>query len=80
MSEFDALCANDAELAELRSAVRDFLAADRERFGWQPAVDCWLSRWDTDFSIRLADAGFVGLTIPAEYGGARGWATCTATW
>jgi alkylation response protein AidB-like acyl-CoA dehydrogenase len=69
VSEFDALCANDAELAELRSAIRDFLAADRERFGWQPAVDCWLSRWDTDFSARLADAGFVGLTIPAEYGG-----------
>jgi alkylation response protein AidB-like acyl-CoA dehydrogenase len=69
VSEFDALCANDAELADLRSAIRDFLAADRERFGWQPAVDCWLSRWDADFSVRLADAGFVGLTIPAEYGG-----------
>jgi alkylation response protein AidB-like acyl-CoA dehydrogenase len=69
VSEFDELCANDAELAELRSAVREFLAADRERFGWRPAVDCWLSRWDADFSIRLADAGLVGLTIPAEYGG-----------
>jgi alkylation response protein AidB-like acyl-CoA dehydrogenase len=69
VSEFDALCANDAELAELRSAIRDFLATDRARFGWQPAVDCWLSRWDADFSVRLADAGFVGLTIPAEYGG-----------
>jgi alkylation response protein AidB-like acyl-CoA dehydrogenase len=69
VSEFDALCANDAELAELRSAIRDFLAADREQFDWQPAVDCWLSRWDTGFSARLADAGFVGLTIPAEYGG-----------
>jgi alkylation response protein AidB-like acyl-CoA dehydrogenase len=69
VSEFDALCANDGELAELRSAIRGFLAADRKRFGWQPAVDCWLSRWDTDFSARLADAGFVGLTIPAEYGG-----------
>ncbi len=69
MSEFDGLCANDAELAELRSAVRDFLDADRKQFGWKPAVDCWLSRWDADFSVRLADAGFVGLTIPAEYGG-----------
>ncbi len=69
MSEFDELCANDPELSELRSAVRDFLTADRERFGWRPAVDCWLSRWDTDFSIRLADAGFVGMTIPTEYGG-----------
>jgi acyl-CoA dehydrogenase len=69
VSEFDALCANDADLAGLRSAVRTFLAADREEFGWTPAVDCWLSSWDTAFSIRLADAGFVGLTIPVDYGG-----------
>ncbi|MDT7758869.1 MAG: hypothetical protein QOH27_4767, partial [Mycobacterium sp.] len=69
MTEFDALRADDAELAELRSAIRRFLAADRDRYGWQPAVDCWLSRWDADFSIRLAEAGFVGLTIPTEYGG-----------
>jgi acyl-CoA dehydrogenase len=69
VSEFDALCANDADLAGLRSAVRAFLASDRDRFGWTPAVDCWLSSWDVDFSVRLAEAGFVGLTIPVEYGG-----------
>ncbi|TPG29606.1 acyl-CoA dehydrogenase family protein [Mycolicibacterium hodleri] len=69
MSEFDALCANDADLAELRSGVRAFLAADRDSFGWTPAVDSWLSSWDTEFSIRLAEAGFIGLTIPVEYGG-----------
>jgi alkylation response protein AidB-like acyl-CoA dehydrogenase len=69
VSEFDALRANDAELAELRSAIRAFLATDRDRHGWLPAVDCWLSRWDADFSVRLAGAGFVGLTIPTEYGG-----------
>lgn len=69
MSEFDALCANDADLAGLRAAVRAFLAADRGEFAWTPAVDCWLSSWDPDFSARLAIAGFVGLTIPVEYGG-----------
>jgi alkylation response protein AidB-like acyl-CoA dehydrogenase len=69
VSEFDALCANDGGLAGLRTAVRAFLAADRAAFGWTPAVDCWLSSWNPDFSIRLAEAGFIGLTIPAEYGG-----------
>ncbi len=69
MSEFEALCADDGELAGLRTSIRDFLTADRAEFGWEPAVDCWLAKWDPDFSARLADAGFVGLTIPTQYGG-----------
>ncbi|TFV55740.1 acyl-CoA dehydrogenase [Mycobacterium sp. PS03-16] len=69
MAEFEALCANDADLAALRSSVREFLRADRARYGWRPQVDCWLAAWDPEFSARLAAAGFVGLTIPTEYGG-----------
>ncbi|MGH9059817.1 MAG: acyl-CoA dehydrogenase family protein, partial [Acidimicrobiales bacterium] len=69
MSDFDALCANEPELAAVRASVREFLAADRAEFGWTPAVDSWLSHWDEGFSARLADAGFLGLTIPARYGG-----------
>lgn len=69
MSEFDALCANDGELADLRASVRGFITADRAAHGWQPAIDSWLTSWDAGFSERLADAGFVGLTIPPEYGG-----------
>lgn len=63
------LCANEPELAKLRCAVREFLHADRAEFGWQPTVDCWLSRWDADFSARLGAAGFLGVLIPTEYGG-----------
>lgn len=57
------------ELAELRSAVRDFLHTDCGEFGWQPAVDSWLGGWDEGFSARLGAAGLVGLTIPRRYGG-----------
>ncbi|MDV7136502.1 acyl-CoA dehydrogenase family protein [Williamsia muralis] len=57
------------ELDEVRARTREFLAADREEFGWRPAVDSWLSRWDGDFSVRLAEAGLLGLTIPESYGG-----------
>jgi alkylation response protein AidB-like acyl-CoA dehydrogenase len=57
------------DLAEVRGLTREFLAADRERFGWRPAVDAWLSRWDPDFSVRLGEAGLLGLTIPENYGG-----------
>ncbi|BBX27084.1 acyl-CoA dehydrogenase family protein [Mycolicibacterium alvei] len=59
----------ESDLAKLRSVVRDFLAADRAEFGWQPAVDSWLGGWDEGFSARLGAAGFVGLTIPRRYGG-----------
>ncbi|MDA3639612.1 acyl-CoA dehydrogenase family protein [Mycobacterium xenopi] len=69
MNSFDVLCANDTELAELRMAIREFLHSDRAEFDWHPAVDSWLSCWDEDFSARLGDAGFLGLTIPARYGG-----------
>ena len=67
--DFAALCANEPELADLRASVRDFLQADRVEFGWTPSVDAWLSSWDEEFSARLGDAGFLGLTIPREYGG-----------
>ncbi len=66
---FAAACANEPELAKLRVALREFLAADRVEFGWEPHVDAWLSRWDEQFSARLGDAGFLGLTIPPQYGG-----------
>ena len=67
--DFAALCANEPELAALRGSLREFLVADRAEFGWQPSVDAWLSSWDEQFSARLGAAGFLGLTIPAEYGG-----------
>jgi acyl-CoA dehydrogenase len=67
--DFAALCANEPELAQLRGSLREFLAADRAEFGWQPSVDAWLSSWDEPFSARLGAAGFLGLTIPTEYGG-----------
>jgi len=69
MTDFDTLRADDDDLARLRDEIRTFLGDDAAQFGWQPEVDCWLSRWDADFSVRLARAGFVGLTIPTEYGG-----------
>jgi len=60
---------DDAELAKIRFAVREFLRADRAEFGWQPAIDAWMAGWDEGFSARLGAAGFVGLTIPRRYGG-----------
>ncbi|MCV7101381.1 acyl-CoA dehydrogenase family protein [Mycobacterium palustre] len=69
MGQFEILCANDPDLASFRASIRQFLEADREEFGWRPAVDSWLSCWDAEFSSRLGSAGFLGLTVPTVYGG-----------
>src|SRR2546423_6999305 len=58
-----------AGAAELRSQVRQFLSAERTAGRFVPACDAWLSGWDESFSRRLAERGWVGMTIPPEYGG-----------
>ena len=56
-------------LAELRAEVREFLDAERDAGAWTPGADVWLSGWDSDFSRRLGERGWLGMTIPTEYGG-----------
>ncbi|QNJ93327.1 acyl-CoA dehydrogenase family protein [Mycolicibacterium fluoranthenivorans] len=53
----------------LRARVRQFLTEDQSTFGWTPRVDSWISSWDPAFSRRLAQQGFLGMTIPEQYGG-----------
>ncbi|WP_036517248.1 acyl-CoA dehydrogenase family protein [Nocardioides sp. J54] len=57
------------QLAALRGEVRDFLDGQRRAGTFRPAVDSWLAGWDEDFSRALGERGWVGMTIPAEYGG-----------
>src|ERR1700745_1764741 len=58
-----------AGAAELRSEGREFLAAERAAGRFIPACDAWLSGWDESFSRRLAERGWIGMTITPEYGG-----------
>jgi alkylation response protein AidB-like acyl-CoA dehydrogenase len=53
----------------LRTDVRAFLADQRASGGYVPRVDSWISGWDPGFSRRLAERGWLGMTIPTEYGG-----------
>jgi alkylation response protein AidB-like acyl-CoA dehydrogenase len=57
------------ELRELRLRVRAFLEAEVARGAFRPAADAWMSGVDIGFSRRLAERGWVGMTIPTEYGG-----------
>lgn len=56
-------------LLALRDAVRAFVREELAGGGFVPAVDCWLGSWDASFSKRLAARGWLGMTIPVEYGG-----------
>lgn len=58
-----------AALDGLRLEVREFLANELATGGFIPEADAWMSGIDVAFSQRLAGRGWVGMTIPAEYGG-----------
>src|SRR6201991_2384705 len=55
--------------AALRADVRAFLAQERAGGAWTPRADVWLSGWDERFTKELARRGWLGMTIPVEYGG-----------
>jgi alkylation response protein AidB-like acyl-CoA dehydrogenase len=57
------------DTARLRAEVREFLAHERRAGAFQPRCDSWLAGWDEGFSRRLGARGWVGMTIPREYGG-----------
>jgi acyl-CoA dehydrogenase len=57
------------QLSVLRRDVRGFLAAALADGDFEPRPDSWLSGWDPEFSRRLAEHGWVGMTIPIRYGG-----------
>ncbi|MBC2592540.1 acyl-CoA dehydrogenase family protein [Rhodococcus aetherivorans] len=58
-----------ATTAALRTEVREFLADQRAAGHYTPRVDSWLSAWDEDFTRALADRGWLGMTVPSDYGG-----------
>lgn len=57
------------EMRQLRAEVREFLSAEISAGTLIPWIDTWLTRWDEDFTLRLAERNWVGMTIPTEYGG-----------
>ncbi len=58
-----------AEFSELRQEVRGFLREELEAGRFEPKIDSWLRGFDRDFSRRLGSRGWVGMTLPTQYGG-----------
>ncbi|ASR01647.1 acyl-CoA dehydrogenase family protein [Gordonia rubripertincta] len=56
-------------LAALRAEVREFLRTGIDTGAFTPDVDSWMTGFDPEFSRRLGDHGWLGMTMPTEYGG-----------
>lgn len=57
------------EANELRREVRVFLEAEQREGRIKSKCDCWLSGFSADFSKRLGEKGWIGMTWPRQYGG-----------
>ena len=56
------------DIAALRADLRSWLAANQPQDDVVFRANCWAS-FDPDFSRALGAAGYVGMTLPARYGG-----------
>jgi alkylation response protein AidB-like acyl-CoA dehydrogenase len=56
-------------LQALRTEVREFLDEQLAAGSFTPSVDAWLTGWDESFTAALAARGWLGMTVPFEYGG-----------
>ncbi|MGV0808884.1 acyl-CoA dehydrogenase family protein [Mycolicibacterium setense] len=56
-------------LDELRLQVRQFVTEQQRTGKIGRYADSWLTGWDEDFSRALAARGWLGMTVPVEYGG-----------
>lgn len=63
------LSADSSAHQDLRAEVRGFLEEWRANGRLKVAVDTWLTGWDEEFTRALAARGWLGMTVPLEYGG-----------
>lgn len=54
--------------AALRAKVRTFIKGEIARGTLTPGRQTWTT-WSREFSLRCADAGYIAMTLPRQYGG-----------
>src|SRR5699024_4839481 len=57
------------EHLEFRNEVRNFILKEKEAGGFETRCDSWLSGYSVEFSKKLGDQGWIGMTWPKKYGG-----------
>ena len=57
------------EQNKFRQEVKNFLEEEIKKGYWEPACDAWIQGFDPEFTKRVAQKGWIGLTWSEEYGG-----------
>jgi hypothetical protein len=53
----------------LRKEIREFISEELNNGSFIPRSDCWLSGSSVEFSKKLGERGWIGMTWPTQYGG-----------
>lgn len=53
----------------LRSEVREFIEEELQKESFTPECDAWLGGFSSEFSRKLGERGWIGMTWPEKYGG-----------
>jgi len=57
------------EQEKFRQEVRDFLEEEIKQGTFQPSCDAWIQGYSPEFTKKVSQKGWIGLTWPEEYGG-----------
>jgi alkylation response protein AidB-like acyl-CoA dehydrogenase len=57
------------EAQYLREEVREFISGELAAGTFEPRCDSWLGNYSAEFSKKLGDRGWLGMTWPKKYGG-----------
>jgi alkylation response protein AidB-like acyl-CoA dehydrogenase len=57
------------EQEAFRKEVRDFLEEEIRRGSFEPKCDAWLSGYSREFTRKVGERGWIGMTWPKEWGG-----------
>jgi len=57
------------EQEKFRQEVKDFLEDEIKQGTFQPGCDAWIQGYSPEFTKKVSQKGWIGLTWPEEYGG-----------
>lgn len=63
---------SNEKIEALRQEVRQFIKEELDNNTFKSQADSWLSGFSPEFTNKLAEKGWLGITVPKEYGGQGG--------